>query len=245
VRQATKGSVIRRYDTEDNAQYFRDPSSRKPRSFGERVLRYLRNDEFRKTFSCLPSHNDGVVLDIACSGGRYSYRLANSFTSVIGIDASRVALTYARNHPGCANGEVTFVECNALNLPFLPGTLDYVLCIELIHHIENTFLPGLFDGISAVLKPGGGFVFDLKNRRNPLLVRAYDRSSSDDYPLIPRTIEEIKALIEKCGFTIVRSVGVGRLGVLPTSLAPIIIVKARKDIKAIPTQTARCGRLQA
>ena len=74
---------------------------------------------------------DSLVLDIGCGNGRFLNLVAKK-TIDIGVDKSIEQCTL------CAkNGHSNVVCGDALILPFIDGTFDHVICIEMIHHCSK------------------------------------------------------------------------------------------------------------
>lgn len=92
------------------------------------------------------SDTAGVVVDIGCGNGRYTYRLRTRRPDLttIGLDISAGIL---RTVPAPA------VAADAVALPFLNGIADAVLAMHMIYHITDIDA-GLAE-IARILRPGG------------------------------------------------------------------------------------------
>jgi 2-polyprenyl-6-hydroxyphenyl methylase/3-demethylubiquinone-9 3-methyltransferase len=100
------------------------------------------------------------VLDIGCGGGFLSNHLASLGHRVTGLDASAEALGVAAHHDLSRN--VTYVEGDALALPFADATFDVVCAMDFLEHVED---PARAVAEAArVLRPSGVFFFHTFNR---------------------------------------------------------------------------------
>uniref|UniRef100_A0A6C0M020 Methyltransferase type 11 domain-containing protein n=1 Tax=viral metagenome TaxID=1070528 RepID=A0A6C0M020_9ZZZZ len=92
--------------------------------------------------------SNSIVLDIGCGNGKYSNLLKQSY--YIGIDMSSMLIDITKNHG------VDALIGNALYLPFRSNSIDYILCIAMLHHLstkERRFQ--CIKEIIRVLKSGG------------------------------------------------------------------------------------------
>jgi len=95
----------------------------------------------------IKSHN--VVLDMACGAGFGSQILASASKKVVGIDLDSDVISVAKTT--FATDSVEFMQCDALNLPFM-NVFDVVVAFEIIEHISpNDFLKE----VHKALKPNG------------------------------------------------------------------------------------------
>jgi trans-aconitate 2-methyltransferase len=92
------------------------------------------------------------VLDIGCGDGRVTAEIASRLSqgSVVGVDASREMIAYAKEHADLPNLE--FRVANAAELPF-HNEFDVVVSINALHWLPDPN-PAL-RGIRAALNPTG------------------------------------------------------------------------------------------
>ncbi len=129
-------------------------------SFGRQWTRYevAHADEDRATFKAKtgvsPDDLPGKkVLDAGCGGGRYARICAEAGAIVRGADHSR-AVDKARSL--CADlPNAAFVQADLKQLPFEPGSFDFVFSIGVMHHDTNT--RSVFDAVAKMVKPGGRY----------------------------------------------------------------------------------------
>jgi ubiquinone/menaquinone biosynthesis C-methylase UbiE len=136
---------------------------------------YLGRYEFAARF--LSSR--AIVLDLGCGCGYGAAHLtAAPARRVVGIDRSQDGTHYARKH--YASTRLSFVTAGATSIPMKPGSLDAVIAMELIEHVQDD--KAVLSEVKRVLKPGGVFVASTPNRlvtgsgekpANPFHVREY------------------------------------------------------------------------
>jgi SAM-dependent methyltransferase len=99
------------------------------------------------------------VLDVACGAGYGSAALADTARSVVGIDISAKAISWAREHYTRANLE--FTQASASALPLADASIDLAVSFETIEHLPDW--PAFLVEIRRVLAPGGSFVVSTPN----------------------------------------------------------------------------------
>ncbi|MFG2133795.1 class I SAM-dependent methyltransferase [Streptomyces sp. NPDC048751] len=98
-------------------------------------------------------------LDLCCGTGAGTDVLARVCRgSVTGVDFSAGMLDVARRHAEAAGTRVAWVRADARALPFRPA-FDLVVSFGAFGHFLPRELPGLFDQVHSVLRPGGTFAF--------------------------------------------------------------------------------------
>ena len=102
------------------------------------------------------------VLDVGCGTGYGSFLLASyGAQQVVGVDASRAAVEYARRqyvHP-----RLHFAQADAQHLPGLDSTFDFIVASQVIEHVASVepFLAEL----RRLLAPGGACFVTTPNQR--------------------------------------------------------------------------------
>jgi SAM-dependent methyltransferase len=100
------------------------------------------------------------VLDVGCSTGYLARRLAESGSTVVGVELDPDAARKAREW--CADIVVGDVETVAL--PFEAGSFDIILCGDVLEHLRD---PGAFlIRMRPLLAPGGRLVLATPNVAN-------------------------------------------------------------------------------
>ena len=98
-------------------------------------------------------------LDLCCGTGAGVDVLAKVCqVSVTGVDFSAGMLDVARARPRAVGPRVSWVRGDARALPFAPA-FDLVVSFGAFGHFLPRELPGLFDQVHSVLRPGGCFAF--------------------------------------------------------------------------------------
>jgi SAM-dependent methyltransferase len=108
-------------------------------------------------YAVLGDVRNRTILDFGCGSGENSLLLARRGARVIGVDISTDLLELAErrlqvNH----GGEAQFVTGSAHDLPLKDESVDGVLGIAILHHLD---LESSAREIYRVLKPGGLAVF--------------------------------------------------------------------------------------
>ena len=111
----------------------------------------------------LPAASSPVLLDLGCGAGLLSNSLRKhldeSRFTILGVDASRESLEIAKkHHPRESHANpVQYQQADARRLPFSNQSLDAVLAMDFLEHVERP--EEILQEISRVLKPGGLFLF--------------------------------------------------------------------------------------
>lgn len=111
----------------------------------QHIMRYVFASQFVR---------DKTVLDIACGAGYGSQYLACRADTVVGVDVSLNAVTYAKNN--YAEKNLYFLQGNALHLPFEDNFFDVVISFETIEHIKE--YKNYVKEMKRVLTPDGVFI---------------------------------------------------------------------------------------
>lgn len=101
-----------------------------------------------------------AVLDIGCGAGFLANDLAARGHRVTGLDAAPDALDVARRHD--ATHTVTYVEGDALALPFPDASFDVVCAMDFLEHVTDP--AAVIAEAARTLAPGGIFFFHTFNR---------------------------------------------------------------------------------
>lgn len=180
------------------------------RRFGSNIPKTMRDKisykQFLTVFSNLDfdfPNNKPLALDIGCSGGRYVMGLKDKGFEAIGIDTAIIPLK-------CASERIDakLIRASVTDLPFEKERFDLVICIELLHHFEDEVLEKVLEEISDIIKPGGTFIFDVKNKMNPVMWYKYKKENSIEFTLKARTNREMTKIVEKHGFGVIKKKGI-------------------------------------
>jgi demethylmenaquinone methyltransferase / 2-methoxy-6-polyprenyl-1,4-benzoquinol methylase len=163
------------------------------------------------------------VLDLCCGTGDLALafrREAPAGAEIIGSDFVPEMLVRAREKTAAAGARITFVEADALALPFSDEHFDLVSCSFGFRNLAN-YESGMRE-IFRVLRPGGmAAILEFAEPRGKLfggLYRFYFRNvlprlgalisgNGSAYRYLPSSVskfpspEGLQALIERCGYT--------------------------------------------
>lgn len=100
------------------------------------------------------------VLDIGCGAGYGSAELAQTATSVTGVDISPDAVALAQSSYAAPN--LKFLAASATSIPFPDSSFGLITCFEVIEHIHDW--PALLTEAHRLLSPGGQFIVSTPNK---------------------------------------------------------------------------------
>ncbi|MFZ2868658.1 class I SAM-dependent methyltransferase [Zavarzinia sp.] len=97
------------------------------------------------------------VLDLGCNSGYFCFEaLRRGATRVVGVDHSETAIRGARKLADCLGVTADF-QVRDWNTAPLAGSFDYVLCLNVLHHLDNPML--VLDQLIAATK--GSLVMEM------------------------------------------------------------------------------------
>ncbi len=139
------------------------------------------------------------LLDVGCGGGSFLHALGRRGLPVVGLDASPQAASVAWRHNGipAAAGLLT-------DAPFPPETFG---AITLFHVLEHLHEPHRYlQACHRLLRPDGRVYVQVPNASCWQFLLLGERWSGIDLPrhLIHFRAEDLVALIEECGFRVLR-----------------------------------------
>lgn len=97
------------------------------------------------------------VLDVGCGAGRFAEVALSTGAETVAIDYSSAVDACWENlghHPG-----LHVVQADVYNLPFKPGTFDYVYCLGVLQHTPD--VRKAFLSLPPQVKPGGSLAVDI------------------------------------------------------------------------------------
>jgi len=153
-----------------------------------------------------------LTLELGVGPGGVASEVSRHGAKVIGIDLSPDALALAKRY--CARYNVNLMRASGFALPFVDRSLDLVYASQVLHLFDAVGRLALLKEAHRVLKPGGRFVFDMKNiTSHP--ARYWTSKKEKRERNFPPT-SQIMALLKNSGYSSV----VTRPGVLPLYKAP-------------------------
>ena len=148
------------------------------------------------------------VLDVGCGTGLLTARLATERpgTAVTGLDFSFGMLEQAS---AARTAPATWVQGDAMRLPFTDGTFGAITCTESFHWYPDQ--PAALAEFHRVLEPGGRVFVALVNPRTGVASRVGDAASQmAGQPAHWPSRREMRELVEAAGFTVERQTAVFR-----------------------------------
>ncbi len=175
------------------------------------------------------------LLEIGCGEGLFLKRfLGRSAAPALtaGIDRSCEQLNRAAGRlQAQTRGTSALLRADALKLPFADSSFDTVVCLNVLMNLPaQEKAAALIAEAARVLRPGGRFLFDIRNRRN-LLIRIkyrlapYYDGTIDRAHLRAYDQNEIKSALRGAGLTLAR---LHPLGFPATAAAPILLFETEK-----------------
>jgi SAM-dependent methyltransferase len=165
----------------------------------------------------LPVGPAARVADFGSGAGTIARHLGTKGAQVDSVDLSPNAIECCRRR--CAHlPNVRFHQGDAGNCPHLPsGVFDCATCMDLIEHVDDATMRGIFREARRVLKPGGLLYVYSPNRLH-WIERLKARSlllRQDPSHTNVRTVAQVAASLSGEGFEVVR---VAR----PASMVPVV-----------------------
>ena len=118
---------------------------------------------FRRRTGFRPEDLAGkLVLDVGCGMGRFAEVATRWGAHVVGIDLSLAAEVAAQN---LADRNVAIFQADVFQLPFAPGSFDFIYSIGVLHHTPNC--EQAVKVLPKLLKPGGRISVWLYSSYNP------------------------------------------------------------------------------
>jgi len=119
----------------------------------------------RKTLRFLRKNGRGLLLDVGCSHGTYSFELARLGYTVVGIDVNRESIQLAQkiqDYLGLKN--LTFHEMNILSNNFSENIFDVIIIFETLEHIKED--SKVIQEFNRILKDNGILMISVPFAKN-------------------------------------------------------------------------------
>ena len=94
--------------------------------------KWIAGIEWKLLLNLMRPDKDATLLDVGCGTGYFSRLFAKAGLQVSALDPDWSALTYARQQ----DGEIDYLQANALSLPFTNDSFDYVSAITSLCFVE-------------------------------------------------------------------------------------------------------------
>lgn len=116
-----------------------------------------------------------TILDAGCGAahtGLLYFKPILDNINYIGADIS-TAVDVAKKRMEGAGANARFIQCDLIDLPIRPGTLDGIFSEGVLHHTDST--KDALLALAPLLKPGGLFMFYVYKKKGPI------REFTDDF----------------------------------------------------------------
>jgi len=147
----------------------------------------------------------GFVVDIGCASGHITKLASNYAAFAVGMDVNLPALKEAESS---SNVDFMMADANARLLPYRDAVFDYVLCFDVIEHLQND--KQFLKEIKRILKQNGVLYLTTLNRnRLHTLIRKligkprhYPHKIAGGYHIREYTKDEFRDLLISQGFKV-------------------------------------------
>jgi SAM-dependent methyltransferase len=138
------------------------------------------------------------LMDVGCGQGRTFQLLRRLYAprEIVAVDIDPLMLERARAEAARCEIPVSVKACSVTRLDLPDGSVDAVLCHQLIHHVADQ--AGALRELHRVLAPGG-FLF-LSESCRPFIETWTVRWFFRHPPGVQRTAAEFQALVRDAGF---------------------------------------------
>jgi SAM-dependent methyltransferase len=164
-----------------------------------------------------------IVLDAGCGPGPHiGLALEKGASQVIAMDFSQkmLILVAERYH----DKRVERLCCDLRHTPLRDGVVDYVICLDTLHHLKGENRRTAILNLLNSAKGGATILIDIKNRNNPVLLWRYRKRGNFYLPTEASTEREIKQIVSSLSI-IEKEKGIG----FPLKIiSPYIIFKLRR-----------------
>jgi len=124
-------------------------------------------DEYTKILaeSGVLKEKRGLLLDVGCGSGAFSFRLEKHGFQVVGCDLSTACIKAAKMIGKARRMDVEFIVADIEKIPCRNNIFSVVMCIFVLHHLPNAIARAL-QQINWVLVPNGKLFFCEPNAFN-------------------------------------------------------------------------------
>lgn len=112
----------------------------------------------------LPEGHGGLLLDVGCSWGRWTFAANDRGYNAVGIDPSLGAVMAARRVARQRGSANRYVVGDARFLPFADGMFDAVFSYSVLQHLAKADAATAVEEMGRILKPGGTAKVQLPTR---------------------------------------------------------------------------------
>ena len=163
-----------------------------------------------------------TVLDAGCGAGRDANKLKEQGLTVTGLDLSVGLLNVAQKR----NPDITFIEGNLLNLPFVDNEFDGVWSNTSLLHLETVEdVRVALNEMARVLKNGGKLHVVVKSQTTDQKTAVVtDKLSGHDRFFQYFTVEELCNLLEEAGFDVTNIKEYSEIETIPQGRPEVMLI---------------------
>jgi SAM-dependent methyltransferase len=185
----------------------------------------------RKVYRLLRKNEKGLLLDVGCSHGAFSFELARMGYAVVGIDVNKESVDVAqRIQESLGLKRIVFHHMDILSNPFQEKQFDVIIMFETLEHIKED--SKVIQEFNRILKDEGILIISVPYAEN---IEEYDKpvgacKSKDGMNVCVGeggghyrngyNLERMESILENGGFAIVR----GEYIYLPKFLSSSILL---------------------
>lgn len=155
--------------------------------------RWIAEQEFSVLLKLFTPNKGQTLLDVGCGTGYFSQRFNQFGMQVTGIDPDPAMLKYAQDK----NNQITYIEGDALNLPFSDNSFDYCSAVTSL-----CFIAEPVEALSEMLRVSRhGVMLGLLNRHSLLHIKkqhsiSYKGARWDTTTEVQQWCDKLKADVE-------------------------------------------------
>ena len=157
------------------ADYFDELYARDADPWGFETSRY-EQAKYAATIAALGSRRYATGLEVGCSIGVLTARLAERCDRLLAVDAARAAVEVARER--LAGAPHVTVERRELPEAFPAGPFELIVCSEVLYYLDDAAFSATAAAIERELEPGGS------------LLAVHWRPVTETYPLTGDEVHE-------------------------------------------------------
>lgn len=120
----------------------------------------------------IPKEKRNIILDAGCGQGNFFHKFVLHFQKIIAVDPDVLRIEKAqqtlktiKNQQSSVNITSEFINSSIENIVKLNHKADFVLCGQVIQHVDTCAVPKILSKIHSLMQPWGHFVLLTTNWR--------------------------------------------------------------------------------
>jgi len=133
-------------------------------------------EELSKTelLSFIEAQSGDVIFDAGCGSGANIQLLHSRVRQIVAMDYSAGSVERAREKVRLGRlGNVQVIQGSITDIPLAPCAVDRVLCISVLHYLDDNDVQRTFAEFRRIVRPGGMVVLHVKNMSSIYLSTLY------------------------------------------------------------------------